>query len=191
MRIAGNPSLVGRRQSGPSCPPGGGWSAGARAVLGPAAVAALTGFHAWLFWTHAITGRLLDPATALRWVAAALIVAGFVARHRLGRPLTSGRQALVLWLLVALLHGHAAVSARGLPAAAAIPESVSVLIVQIATAAPGVLLGLGLLLLLARRHGARPRARSRIGVLHFACGIPLAGHFFRFAPRPPPDLLPA
>jgi hypothetical protein len=162
-----------------------------RRAAGRSVIAGLAGFHASLFWVHATTGRLLDPATALRWVAAALILAGFLTLRRVGRPLATSRRALVLWLLVVLLHGHAAVGvADGVPAAA-VPETVTVLLTQIAVTAPAALLGAGLILLLARRHVTRPRALARADARRSVGSAPLAGHVFRFSPRPPPRLLPA
>jgi hypothetical protein len=190
MRIAGYPSPA-RAPRRAVATAESEWAAEVRLVAGRSIAAALAGFHSWLFWVHATTGRLLDPATALRWVAAALILAGFLTLRRVGRPLTSGRRALVLWLLVAMLHGHAMVGAAQNVQAASVPETVSVLLTQIATAAPAVLLGAGLLLLLARRHVDRPRALALAEVRRFMCGTTLAGHVFRFSPRPPPHLLSA
>jgi hypothetical protein len=188
MRNAGYPSPA-RTLGRAVVTPESHWGASVRLVAGRSIAGALAGFHTWLFWVHATTGRLLDPATALRWVAAALILAGFLTLRRVGRPLTSGRQALVLWLLVAMLHGHAMVGAAQGVQAASVPETVSVLLTQIATAAPAVLLGAGLLLLLARRHVDRPRALALAEVRRFSCGTPLSGHVFPFSPRPPPHLL--
>ncbi len=170
MRIAENPSV--------------------RKMVSRSFVAVLAGFHTWLFWVHATTGRLLEPATALRWIAALLILTGFLALRRVGRPLVSGRRALVLWLLVALLHGHAVVGTADLQLAGPVPETVSVLLTQIAVTAPAVLLAAGLILLLARRHVGRPRALARADARRSVGSAPLAGHVFRFSPRPPPRLLP-
>lgn len=190
MRIAENPSPARTRDRASFAPDSGGRPS-IRLVLTRSGFTALAGFHAWLFWVHATTGRLLDPATTSRWVAAALILIGFLALRRVGRPLASGRRALVLWLLVALLHGHAAVGAAGGVPAAAVPETVTVLLTQIAVAAPAVLLGAGLILMLARRHIGRPRALALTEARRSVGSAPLAGHVFRFSPRPPPRLLPA
>ena len=161
-----------------------------RLIAGRALLAVLFGFHAWLLGVHATTGRLWDPATALRWMAAALILAGFLWLRRAGWPLNSGRRALILWLLVAMLHAHAAVDAARSVPAAAIPETVNVVLTQIA-AAPVVLLGMGLILLLARRQVERPQALALAAARRFLCGTPPAGNLFRFSPRPPPQLLSA
>jgi len=190
MRIAGYPSPA-RAACGAAAKAESEWAASVRLAAGRSAAVVLAGFHSWLFWVHVSTGRLLDPATTLRWVAAALILVGFLTLRRVGRPLTSGRQALVLWLLVAMLHGHAMAGAARSVEAASVPETVSVFLTQIATAAPAVLLGAGLLLLLARRHIDRPRALAPAEVRRFSCGTPLSGHVFRFSPRPPPRSLPA
>ena len=87
------------------------------------------------------------------------------------------------------LPGKHTGAAGHLPAAA-LPETVNVVLTQIA-AAPVVLLGTGLLLLLARRHVERPRALALVELRRFLCGTPLAGNHFRFSPRPPPQLLSA
>jgi hypothetical protein len=168
---------------------------GARSIVsritGWSVLTGLGGFHAWLLWEHASTGRLLDPATLLRWVAAALILAGFLALRRVGRPLASGRRALVLWLLVVLLHGHAVAGGAGETPVAAVPETVTVLLTQIAVAAPAVVLGAGLLLLIARRRAARLRACEAVEARRSVGSLPLTGYLFRFSPRPPPRFLPA
>ena len=90
-----------------------------RLTVGRSILAILFTFHGWLLCVHAVTGRLWDPATTSRWIAAAFILAGFMWLRRSGRPQARGRRALVLWLLVAMLHAHAAVdSAESVPAAA-------------------------------------------------------------------------
>jgi len=176
---------------GRATPGGGSHSvASVRQIAGRSFLAALVGFHGWLFWVHITTGRLWEPVTAMRWVAAALIVAGFLSLRRAGWPLTSGRRALVLWLLVVMLHACAVVGAADHAPAAAIPETVNVVLAQIA-GAPAALLGAALLLLLARLRVERPLALTLAEVRRFVCGVPLPGHIFRFSPRPPPQLLPA
>jgi len=65
---------------------------------------ALVVFHISLFWERLIGGDLVDPAVALRWLAAAGLVAALVFLRRMGVPVASGRKAFVLWLLVLLLH---------------------------------------------------------------------------------------
>ena len=65
---------------------------------------ALVIFHLVLFWDQIISGRLLDPAVAVRWGMSALLLVVFTAFRRAGVPLLWGRRALVVWVLVALLH---------------------------------------------------------------------------------------
>jgi hypothetical protein len=69
-----------------------------------AAIATLAAFHVYLFWDRLAGGDLLDPAVAGRWVAAAALVAALVALRRIGVPLARGRNAVVVWSLVVLLH---------------------------------------------------------------------------------------
>jgi hypothetical protein len=64
----------------------------------------LTIFHVSLFWDRLVGGDLLDPAVALRWAGAGLIVSALVALRRFDVPLHHGRKAFSLWLLVAMLH---------------------------------------------------------------------------------------
>jgi hypothetical protein len=71
-------------------------------------VLALVVFHAALFWSQIGSGRLLDPAVAVRWGIGALLMAALVALGRAGVPVLWGRRALVVWVLVALLHVTAA-----------------------------------------------------------------------------------
>ena len=69
--------------------------------------AALVGFHAWLFITQLADGRLHgDPALLLRWAAALGLASALIWLGREGTSLVS-RQAIVIWLLAALLHGPA------------------------------------------------------------------------------------
>ena len=159
-----------------------------RLTAGRSILAVLFTFHGWLLWVHAVTGRLWDPATTFRWIAAAFILAGFVWLRRSGRPLARGRRALVFWLLVAMLHANAAVDSTGPVPAAAVPETVHAVLAEIA-AAPVILLGACLLLLLARRHIERPQALALAAVRRFMCGTPPAGNRFLFSPRPPPRIL--
>ena len=160
--------------------------AGIPALVGLVALLALASFHAWLFWTHATSGRLLEPGTAARWLVAALILGGFMALRRLGLPVLLGRKALVLWLLVVLLHCHAAWSAGPGLDTVSLPQSVTVFASQLGVAAGGVLLGLALLILLARRHAIRPRALPCREARSLAGSPTLGSHGFPFSPRPPP-----
>ena len=57
-----------------------------------------------LFWNQIGSGRLLDPAVAVRWGMGALLLVALTALRRAGVPVLWGRRALVVWVLVALLH---------------------------------------------------------------------------------------
>ncbi len=79
----------------------------ARFVLrGLAAVpaAGLALFHALLLWHRVTSSSLLEAAVMLRWFAALVLLFALVRLRQAGVPLLWSRQALVFWLLVALLH---------------------------------------------------------------------------------------
>jgi hypothetical protein len=157
--------------------------AAARA-LGQLSFASLVVFHVWLLGTHLIDGRAFEPATAVRWVLAVLVLTGFRALGRRGLPLVFGRRAIGLWLLVVIIHCSAAWD--GAAAAAldrAVPESVTALAQFSATT---LVLGAALAIALAtiRRPGTGGRpARSAPAMV---AGLPMAGFAFQFSPRPPP-----
>lgn len=147
------------------------------------AVVALVGlYHAWLFGRQAVSGELADPATGLRWLAAALLAAGLVTLWRRGASMAS-RPAVTVWVLAALLHGPA--MANGVDGAAlALPEAVVVVAQAAATVA-----AVGLALLVWLRHS--------IGALGVSAGVLVAvddrllpavvpSRRLRFLPRPPP-----
>ncbi len=106
-----------------------------------AAGLALTIFHVSLFWDRLVVGDLLDPAVALRWAGAVLILSALVMLRRFGVPLLRGRKAFSLWLLVALLHTTSG-SVPDTAADAAIGLQTGFIFVLPSTAA---LLGFGLL----------------------------------------------
>jgi len=160
--------------------------AGIPALVGLVALLALASFHAWLFWTHATSGRLHEPGTAIRWLLAALLLGGFIALRRLGLPVLFGRRALVLWLLVGLLHCHAAWSEGPVLDTLSLPPSITAFASQLVGAVGSVLLALGLLVLLARRHATRPRALPFREARSRAASPTLGSHGLRFSPRPPP-----
>ena len=151
-----------------------------------ALVALLIAFHAWLFATHALSGRLLEPAVVVRWLAGALLFSGFLGLRRLGIPLVRGRKAAVLWTLVVLLHWHAAISKpvagdehSGFP-------TVAVIVVPVTIGSAALALGL-LPWVVARRQPTVRRRPSRWSVVSMAAaGVATAGHVLTLAPRPPP-----
>jgi hypothetical protein len=148
-----------------------------------AVVAALALFHAWLFASQIARGDLADPGLALRWIVAGGLVMALAVVWRRGESLT-GRKAVAVWILAALLHGPAladrqihADNLASLPGAFA-----SVLLI----AGPAAGLTFLLLAVLARRHRACapafiPISRQEVSfrpsgsVTGWAC-----------APRPPP-----
>jgi hypothetical protein len=157
--------------------------AAALGVLGRLGLGVLIVFHAWLLGAHLLDGRALEPATAVRWMLAVLVLAGFRALSRRGLPLLSGRRAVVLWLLVVVIHCSAAWD--GGAAAAldrAIPESVTAL----AQLSAAVLVAAALSAVFARAMRAAARLRPAFGVPARIAGLPSNGFVFLFSPRPPP-----
>jgi len=71
------------------------------------AIATLVLLHMAVLWDRVVHGRLTDPEVGLRWLGAAVLIAGLLVLRRLGIPLLWGRRALVFWLLVLLLHAGA------------------------------------------------------------------------------------
>ncbi len=120
-------------------------------VTGWAVSAVLVGFHGWLLWEHAATGRLLEPAVALRWALGAGLFGAIVALRAVGLPALFGRRAAVLWVLVSVLHWHA-MSARvpspsdvglGLPAEVVVSATATALGAALGLVLVGALLALG------------------------------------------------
>lgn len=147
----------------------------------------LAAFHAWLLWTHASTGKLLEADVAGRWGVAVLVAASFWWLARLGIPLVRGRRALVLWLLVLLIHGHAAWAGAAWRDPLPVPMGIVDLVpagVSLATTIASVLF---LVALVLRRAAAVPLARYVDLPVRLA-GVPAPVSAFRFSPRPPPSL---
>jgi hypothetical protein len=152
-----------------------------RSVLGIGAL--LGGFHVWLLGQQAWSGQLSEPDLVLRWLAALALAGGLVALQRRGQSLF-GRQAVVMWVLAAVLHGPALGNDHDGFATPALPEAVAT-VTQAAAAISAV--GLALLALFAL---ALWPARPVSGRLH--AGSPVAArshaarHSLGFLPRPPP-----
>ncbi len=72
-------------------------------------VAYLVALHAELLWQRIASQTLLEPWVALKWGAAAALVAALLRLRSAGVSLWRGRRAIVLWMLVLLLHAGAAV----------------------------------------------------------------------------------
>jgi len=168
--------------------------------LSRAAVLILALFHGWLFWNRLADGRVLEPAVAFRWIAGALILAGFLALRRLPRRLpgsgriaesascgSAGRTSLVLWLFVVLLHCQAigATSGAGFDPAV-LPETVVALGAEAALVTVATSLGLALLARSRRDEAARLLALRGVAFRVPAPAAPAAGFLPRFSSRPPP-----
>lgn len=69
----------------------------------------IAGFHAGLLGRR-LAQPELDSAVLLRWSGAILLLAAALSLRRRGVSLLWGRQALVFWLLVLLLHAGASAS---------------------------------------------------------------------------------
>ena len=151
-----------------------------------AATAALIAFHAWLFWTHISTGRLLDPAVATRWVVGAGLFAALVGFKRLGVPVLFGRKAAVVWTLVAVLHCHAAITESSVTDQPVVP-TVAVLVAPFTLGSAALGLGLLVLTALRRRSIARPQPSAWFVVPMATAGVATAFHVLTLAPRPPPS----
>lgn len=160
---------------------------GVRALALAAGAAAATGllvFHARLLWLRASGGSILDSSVGLRWVSSALLLGAVLALRRRALSLPNGRNALVFWLLVAVLHWNA-----GSPetrAVASNSESAVETLFLLPAAGAGFVVGAGLVLVSVRR--ARPATRfTRYLKLAFApAPILHDGWGLILAPRPPP-----
>jgi hypothetical protein len=153
-------------------------------VVSRAIIALLIVFHAVLLLWHALDGRLLEPATSLRWIVAVLLFGGFLALRRLGAPLFWGRKAVVLWLLVALLHGQAALSEAP---AAGLWSRAGTFAAEVFTATvAAVSLWLVVFAVRARTRIVRQTAGVLVTSPERAPGC--CRYSFPFFPRPPPVL---
>ena len=62
-------------------------------------------FHAMLLWRRVADSSIIRPGVLLRWLAAALLVAGLVILQRRAQARRRGHHAtLIFWLLVAMVH---------------------------------------------------------------------------------------
>lgn len=137
----------------------------ARAIVRWSVAAAgltLAVFHLYLFWDRLAGGDLLDPAVAGRWLAAAALVAVLAVLRRIGVPLARGRNAVVVWSLVMLLHAWG----RGVPPVSG--ESASPVDAGLIFVLPSTLSVVGLGLLCANAARPRPVAFRAFGLATFA-----------------------
>jgi len=152
-------------------------------AIGQLVFGLLVAFHVWLLWTHLLAGKAFEPRTAFRWLVAVAVLAGFRALNRHGLPLLFGRRAVVLWLLVILIHCHAAWTGDVVTADLGVPETLNAL-----SRITGSISVLGTLaaILLGALAAASVDGRRLRGATPRAAGLPSDGFTFRFAPRPPP-----
>jgi hypothetical protein len=80
---------------------------------------ALAIFHGQLLWRRWADGTLGDGSIAARWLTAALLVLGLLWLQRRRGGVFRGREAAVLWILVALLHALAGIPMQQMLAAPA------------------------------------------------------------------------
>lgn len=157
----------------------------ARVALG--VVAAVLGlFHLRLLWSRLSDATMFEPVVAVKWFAAALLLASLWWMRARGHQLFGGRRAAILWLVAILLHVQ-------LPAPLASPvadgavESTGWLLALPVGVSLGVGLARGLARLLSGAVGAslvppRPdRAPSLLSRL-----TPLVGALPALYSRPPP-----
>ncbi len=142
-----------------------------------AAVLAL--FHALLLWHRVTSSSLFELGVLLRWFGALALLFALVRLRRAGVPLLSSRQALVFWLLVALLHAGAV---PALEARAIEPSAGLVLALTLSSA---YLASLGGLAMLTGSRVARsaPASILRRPPAHLAFRV---RPFAPLCPRPPP-----
>ena len=140
--------------------------------------AALVVFHGVLLWDRIASLTLLDPAVALRWAGTLLLLLGLARMWRTGVPLFSGRQARVVWTLVALLHASMVPGAGG--GAATLAEADPGLWLTLALVSLAVVLGAVAGTFRSQQPGGRPpRPRNTTRAVRAAC-------LTLVAPRPPP-----
>lgn len=156
-------------------------------VMGWAASVLLIGFHAWLLWAHAASGRLFEPDVAVRWALGVGLFGAILSLRAIGVPALFGRRAAVLWVLVSVLHWHA-MSAR-VPSPTDVGLGLPAEVVVATTAASLGAVGLGLALLgvlLALRGASLPQARRWVLRSTPIRVTPSLAHLRVVGCRPPP-----
>lgn len=146
--------------------------------------AVLAAFHAWLFGSQAVAGRLAEADVAGRWFIALGLLAGLWAMRQRGATPSTRRRSIALWVLAALLHGPALANDHDGFATPAMPEAV----VTVAPAAAS-LSALGLALLTLWRVAqlcAAPVGILGLVALPGSLGAVSNASVLRFLPRPPP-----
>lgn len=139
--------------------------------------AGLVLFHARLLWRRWADGSFADFGVAAQWLASALLVVGLALVYRRHASLFRGRESVVAWILVILLHGMAVV-----PATQIVVVSEPWLVVPL-----GLLAAIALELVLGRRLVAGLAcAGSRRRVCAMLPVAVLAGHGGVAGARAPP-----
>lgn len=147
--------------------------------------AVLVAFHGWLFATQAAAGRLHDPWLVFRWLLAVGLVLALVAIRRGGASIWSS-QGIAVWVLAALLHGPAvATDFSDSINALALPETVAVSVLQLATTSALAITLWMLAGLLARRdrHARLYACLVTVSSRGGRCGD---GFSPQYSSRPPP-----
>lgn len=161
-------------------------SSAVRWALG-AGVAALGLFHLRLLWSRLTDATMFEPVVAVKWFAAALLLASLWWMRARGHKLFGGRRAAILWLIAVLLHVQ-------LPAPLASPladgaESAGWLLALPVGVSLGVGLAHGLARLLSGAFAAAAPPRATRGPRLLSRLRPLVGALPALYSRPPP--LPA
>jgi hypothetical protein len=157
-------------------------------VLGVAATAtaaSLILLHAWIFWDQLATGRLVDPALALKWIGAGTLCAALLALRRAGVALLWGRKAFVVWVLVAFLHVGAGSAANLGDAAGSQPDASAVFVLP-ALLSPLAALCLGVLLVWRVRRSAAPLRKTGYRCIEPIFAASSAACRRQIPPRAPP-----
>lgn len=149
----------------------------------------LVGFHVWLLWEHAASGRLFEPAVALRWSLGLGLFGAILALRAVGVPALFGRRAAVLWVLVSVLHWHAMSARVPSPSDAGLGLPAEVVVAATATAL-GAALGLVLIgaLVARRREWVAPTRRWLVRTTPMRI-TPSLAHLRVVGCRPPPSAL--
>jgi hypothetical protein len=137
--------------------------------------AGLVLFHGHLLWQRWVDGSLVDFGVAAQWLASALLIVGLVLVRKRHGSLFRGREAAVVWILVALLHALA-----GVPTTQMLAAPVPWLAVPL-----GLLAVSALALILARTLRRTPRSPAR-GWSAMPPKAALAGHGGVLGSRAPP-----
>lgn len=153
------------------------------AFAGVACAAGLVLFHVGLLWAQLAAGRLSEPAVALRWLAAALVLGVIFHHRRAGATLLRSHKGLVLCVVVALLHGNAAPPAEAgaawgvTEALLALPATTVPLVLSLSLVFAARAVGRGLVPAPARAMALVPQASvARLTAAPLLC----------LSPRPPP-----